>query len=108
VRGQRLFFYLAEVTSPRAFIADSPLEKWATNTSPHGKNAKDFSELKNIDGVDFLTFVSAGGESCVAIKKRGPFASSGNRWIFFATRCARNAVSHEEIIRFIAEAQIKA
>ena len=75
------------------------------NTSPEGKDARNFSELKQVPGADYMSFTSVHGERCFGIHVFGPAVGVGHKWILMATRCERRDrdFSADEIARFLAE-----
>jgi hypothetical protein len=105
--GVKFYYRIAEATSLKATIQETlSLESGIKSIS---KDAKDFSALKNRGGVDFLTFVSAKGESCVGIRRYGPSTQTGYKWILNATRCSPKdrPASEAEIDKFISEADYR-
>ena len=107
LRGVKFYYRLSEATSLRAEIRESAsLEDGIKKMSPQGKEAKDFSAMTHRAGVDLLTFASAAGESCVGIRRYGPSALTGYKWILNATRCTPkgNPASEAEVDKFISEA----
>lgn len=90
VGGNKYYYYIIEGIGGRSHIvAEASLQAALINLSPEGKGAKDFSQLSNLNGGDFLRFVSATGGACVGIRKYGPSSSGGFKWILYATRCAQ-------------------
>jgi hypothetical protein len=107
LRGVKFYYHLSEATSLKAEIRESAsLEDGVKNMSPQGKEAKDFSTMTHRAGVDLLTFASAAGEPCVGIRRYGPSALTGYKWILNATRCTPKGkpASEAEIDKFISEA----
>jgi hypothetical protein len=107
LQGVKFYYHLSEATSLRAEIRETAsLEDGVKKMSPQGKDAKDFSTMMHHAGVDLLTFVSATGEPCAGIRRYGPSAQTGYKWILTATRCTpkNNPASEAEIDKFISEA----
>ncbi|HTB39365.1 MAG TPA: hypothetical protein VK777_19910 [Reyranella sp.] len=107
LHGAKLYYHLSEATSLRAEIRETAsLEDGVKKLSRQGKEAKDFSTMTHRAGVDLLTFASAAGEPCVGIRRYGPSAQTGYKWILNATRCTPKGspASEAEIDKFIAEA----
>jgi hypothetical protein len=107
LREIKFYYHLSEATSLKAEIRETAsLEDGVKKMSPQGKEAKDFSTMTHRAGVDLLTFASAAGEPCVGIRRYGPSAQTGYKWILNATRCTPkgNPASEAEIDKFISEA----
>jgi hypothetical protein len=110
VGGVEYLYYLAEATSPGAAITQATsLQDTIRSEMARGAQATGFSALTNRGGADFMTFTSAGGDSCVGIRRYGPSQGMGYQWILYGVRCAPRgaATSEAEIDRFISGATVR-
>ncbi len=105
VKNAKVYYHLHEMMSSGASVTTkSNLSETIRNISPQAKTASGFSELSTRNGVDFVTFTGSAGEACIGVRRFGPAATAGYKWILYATRCtpAKATVSDSDIAAFIA------
>lgn len=110
VGGVQYFYYLAEATSLGAAITQATsLQDTIRSEMARGGGASGYSALTNRGGADYMTFTSAGGESCVGIRRYGPSQGAGYQWILYGVRCdpKGRTTSDAEIDGFIAGATVR-
>lgn len=106
VGNAKLYYWMGEGLGGQSnFQETRSFDAVVRNTSPQGKDARHFSELKHVPGADYMLFTSAQGEHCFGLHAFGPSVSVGYKWILMATRCQHRdrEYSAEEIARFLAE-----
>jgi hypothetical protein len=74
------------------------------NVSPQGRKGVTFSQPSQRDGVDFVTFVSDAGDSCVGVLRGVHPQDRGYKMYVLASRCvpASTKASDADIAAFIA------
>ena len=110
VRDVKYYYYVAEAVHPRAaIVSKQDLADALRARSPQARGSADMSEVRQLQGVDFVSFLSAAKEPCVGIRKTGPVNAEGARWLLYATRCVPpgQSITEADIDGFVREARLR-
>jgi len=110
VQDVKYYYYVAEAVSARAaIVAKQDLADALRARSPQARGSVEMSEVRQLPGVDFVSFRSAAKEPCVGIRKTGPVNAEGARWLLYATRCVPpgQQISEADIDGFVREARLR-
>jgi hypothetical protein len=110
VNGSKVFYFVTEGSEPSSFTYTSAtLLETITSAGAVTKGATQLSELKQVQGGDYATFVRPPGEACFGVRKFGPSQSNGYKWIMYGGRCdlAGHTASAAEVSQFLADVTLR-
>lgn len=110
VKDVKYYYYVAEAVHPTsALVAKQDLSDALRARSPQARGSISMSAVRQHDDADYVSFTSAGKESCVGIRKNGPTNPQGTRWVLYATRCAApgEQVTERDVDRFVRDARLR-
>ena len=110
VKDVKYYYYVAEAVNPRvAVVSKQDLADALRVRSPQARGSTGMSEIRQLQGADFVSFLSAAKEPCVGIRKTGPVSAEGARWLLYATRCVPSgqSITEADIEGFVREARLR-